>query len=129
MPEPLERRRELRKRQPLAYARTPPLDRVHRIPLRRMPKQRIEDPVQIRPCLGHHEPLAREPHRRRHELRPRDPAPPAMRRLEPERGPRNRHRGRTGPEKLLRIAVEIHRQLEQIGRRHPVWDADEEIDY
>ena len=71
-----------------------PLHRVHRIALRRMPQQRIEDPRAGTPAPPSHEPLARERHRRRHELRPGHPPPAPMGRLEPQRRPRNRHRRR-----------------------------------
>ena len=69
------------------------------------------------PCIGvSSKPSRASRSRRRHELRPRHPPPPAMRRLETQRRPRNRHRRRTRPEQLLRIAVEIDRQLQQLDR-------------
>ena len=74
---------------------------------------------------GQLEAVPRERRGRRDELRPRHPSEAAMRVLEAERRAGHRDRRRARPEQLLRVAVEVDGQLEQLapgsqprGHRH-----------
>ena len=115
--EPVERVAEIRDREPVAQPVRPPAAAVHRVALRRVAQQPIENRVQVPLHRRQLEAVARERRRRRDELRPRHPPPAAMRVLEAERRPGHRHRRRARPEQLLRVAVEVDRQLEQLGGR------------
>ena len=110
---------ELRDPEALALPIRTPVVAVHRVALGRMAQQPVEDLVQIPLRRRQLEAFARQRSRRRNELRPRHPPPPGMRLPRPERGAWHRDRRRTRPEELLRIAVEIDRQLQERARRRP----------
>ena len=125
--DPLERLAELRNREPLACEKRPAA--VHRVALRRVPQQSVEDPMQVRLRGRQLETLPREPYGRRGELRPRHRPPAAVRRLEAECRPGHRDGGRARPEVLLRVAVEVDDQLQQLaGGVRGSRNGDEEIE-
>src|SRR5207237_1332888 len=99
-PQPCERVRELRNREPLPGAEGAARP-VERVAVRRVAEQRIEDPVEIGLRLVEDDAVAREPHRRREQLRPRHGSPAAMSFPEPERDTRHCDRRRPGKEDLL----------------------------
>ena len=96
--ETVERVRELRNREPLAFDVRAPVVAVHRVTLRRMAQEGIEDPVQIGLRRAEPEAFPGERGRRGDELRPLEPPPAPVSRLEAESQAR-------------------HGELEQLGRR------------
>src|SRR4029077_6839338 len=93
------------------------------------PEERIEDPVQVGLLLVEDDPLAGQPSGRREELPPWNAAEALVRLPEPEHGSRHGDGRAAGVEELTRVVVEVHRQLDQLGRvgRFPR-ESDEEVE-
>ena len=90
---------------------------VHRVALRRVPQQPVQDPVQIRRAAVSSTPsrasAAAGAASSAHGTVPQRRCAVSR----PEHRARHRHRRRARPEVLLRVAVEVHRQLQQLRRR------------
>ena len=129
--DPLERVGEVRQHEPLARMQRPVLigTAVHRVPLRRVAEQPVEDPVQVALRRRQLDALAGEARRRGDEVGPRHRPEPPVRRLQAERRARDGDRGRAGLEDLLRVPVEVDlepQQLAGLGRRRR--NRDEEVE-
>ena len=128
--EPLERVAELRNREALPCLEGAAGVAVHDVALGRVPEQRVEDPVQVSLQRRELEALARQRDGRGDELGPVQPAPAPVRALEAEGRAGHGDGGRAGPEHLLRVAVEVDRELEQVvGRCRGARHRDEEVEH